>query len=144
MKKYSFLSLVFLLLFTVACKKTTTDLPEIPKISLNTEFDLDFGAVGEIENTALRISFEEVIEDSRCPIDAICIWEGRAWVKLVGTDVDVKTDIELITKNSINLDSMVTANYLDYQIELINVDPYPDGSVTGNEEYSVTFVVTEL
>lgn len=143
MKKYSFLSLVIVLLFTASCEKKT-DLPELPEISLNTEFTLDFGAVGEIENTAIEISFEEVLEDSRCPADAVCIWEGRAWVKLVGTNASVETDIELITENSMNLDSMVTANYLDYQIELIKVDPYPGVSATENDEYDVTFVVTEL
>jgi len=31
---------------------------------------------------ALKITFLETLEDSRCPSDVTCIWEGRASIKL--------------------------------------------------------------
>lgn len=141
MKKHLFLSLVFVLLLTVACKETVPELPEIP---LNTEYTFDFGDVGLIENTDVEVRFE-VLADNRCPTGANCLTEGRAWVKLVVVRDNIIKDIELITENSVNLDSMVTADYLDYQFELIRVDPYPEETSTiALVDYEVTIVVTEL
>lgn len=44
------------------------------------EVALALGASGSLDGLAL--SFDEVVEDSRCPSDIDCVWEGRALVGL--------------------------------------------------------------
>lgn len=44
-------------------------------VILNESGSIQLSDVGEVR-------LEKVLEDSRCPIDAVCIWEGRVKVKL--------------------------------------------------------------
>jgi hypothetical protein len=68
---------------------------------------------------ALKITFLKTLEDSRCPSDVTCIWEGRASIKL-NTEIDgQKKEIILTTgENS-------TAQVKMYKINLIDLKPYP-------------------
>ena len=34
----------------------------------------------------LTIAFDAVLEDSRCPLEVLCFWEGNAAVRLILTD----------------------------------------------------------
>jgi hypothetical protein len=54
------------------------------------EVALALGASGSLDGLAL--SFDEVVEDSRCPSDAACVWEGRALVglTLAGEPVELR------------------------------------------------------
>lgn len=45
---------------------------------LEQEFSLAIGQEARITGENLRISFKDVIEDSRCPLNVTCVWEGRA------------------------------------------------------------------
>ncbi len=50
----------------------------ITDVRLYEEFSLAPGQTVTIGTEDLEIRFLEVAEDSRCPIDVTCIWEGRA------------------------------------------------------------------
>jgi hypothetical protein len=43
---------------------------------------LAIGASAKVPDTNITVFFEEVVEDSRCPTGANCIWEGDAAVKI--------------------------------------------------------------
>ncbi len=45
-------------------------------------FVLRLGGMAEIEGTTVRVRFEEVLDDSRCPIDVACVWSGVLRVRL--------------------------------------------------------------
>jgi hypothetical protein len=65
-------------LILVACGASA--LSPAQEIQLDREFTL---APGGVARTAdLRVSFDGVAADSRCPIDALCVWEGDAVVAL--------------------------------------------------------------
>lgn len=49
-------------------------------LSTPTELALRYGEEKHVG--AMRVVFARVVEDSRCPIDAICVWEGNATVEL--------------------------------------------------------------
>ena len=64
---------------TVACTPVRTDVPTaVP----NSDFELALGALVRIDDTPLAIRFDTVSEDSRCPTDAQCVWEGNATLRL--------------------------------------------------------------
>lgn len=43
-----------------------------------TPFDLAAGASVEVGDEGLVIGFDGILSDSRCPIGAVCVWEGDA------------------------------------------------------------------
>ena len=49
---------------------------------MNEEFALAPGQTATVSGTSVRLTFERVSEDSRCPTDVTCIWEGDAVVVL--------------------------------------------------------------
>ena len=73
MKKSVFLSM---LLFTISYQQSTSTTQPV----LGEEFDIKFGQRLMITNENIRIHFEEVEEDSRCPKDAECFWAGNAHI----------------------------------------------------------------
>src|SRR5688572_21066014 len=68
-------------LFLAACASAGDGVTS-PAPALNEEFTLSPGQTTSVEGTNVRLTFERVSEDSRCPVDVTCIWEGDAVVVL--------------------------------------------------------------
>ncbi|MBN2635222.1 MAG: hypothetical protein JXR61_03055 [Prolixibacteraceae bacterium] len=78
------------------------------------------------------------INDSRCPSDVVCIWQGMVTVKIV-VEKPVSETIEL---NSYNNTTDTLANY---SLELMDVLPYPVSTQTTEmDEYDVKLQVKIL
>lgn len=79
---------LFLLVLTslVSCGAPSgvggTDGTPASNIALAREFELRPGESALVDGTNLRLTFVGVVEDSRCPIDAICVWAGNARIRL--------------------------------------------------------------
>jgi hypothetical protein len=52
------------------------------EVSIDQDFALAFGKSAAIEGTGITVTFEDVLEDSRCPINAVCVWAGNARIQL--------------------------------------------------------------
>lgn len=50
------------------------------------DFSVGIGRTMAIQHTNLTIAFKAVLEDSRCPVDALCTMAGNARVELVVID----------------------------------------------------------
>lgn len=61
---------------------TFPDTEAIPS-PLNDAFWLGFDETAELDDGNLDVWFESLVEDSRCPSDVVCFWEGRARIDLV-------------------------------------------------------------
>ncbi len=57
------------------------DQPSSSLTSLPTEITLRYGEERLIDDL-LRVSFNQVLEDSRCPGDVTCVWAGNARVQI--------------------------------------------------------------
>lgn len=69
----------------------------------------------------LKIAFLEIVEDSRCPVGANCVWAGNAKIKLsVSIDKKAATIVEL---NS-NLDPQA-AKIFGYKLKFESLTPRP-------------------
>ena len=67
-----------------ACSNTTdVDVPATRAVvEAPAEVTLRVGEVRSVAGTNLRVTLVRVPEDSRCPIDAVCVWEGNAVVEI--------------------------------------------------------------
>jgi hypothetical protein len=90
---------------------------------LDEEFSIGIDDTARIKGEKLEITFMEVIEDSRCPEGAPCIWQGRVSVKLQ-IDYDGEFyDMVLIQYGL--YDGYDTETYQEYTFTY-KVEPYPE------------------
>ncbi|RZK46455.1 MAG: hypothetical protein EOO87_23540 [Pedobacter sp.] len=116
-----------ILTFVQACKKTSYGTIEgnynlranetinLPKNSANTLTVSDFA-------------------DSRCPINADCVWQGVATIKVAITENEKTQNLELC-KGGCNVTKQATIqeftiNDVAYTIELADMKPYPSTAKT--------------
>lgn len=82
------------------------------------------------------LSFDSLITDSRCPIGALCIWEGNAKVSLSFNSIRFQLD----THPNFTTDTTLSS----FHIDLIDVQPYPHiDSLYTDDQYSVEIRVTK-
>jgi hypothetical protein len=65
-----------------AAVPTFPDSEAIPS-PLSDGFWLGYSEVADLDGGNLQVWFQELAEDSRCPSDVVCVWEGRARIVLV-------------------------------------------------------------
>jgi hypothetical protein len=85
---------------------------------LGQPFELRPGASAVLEGE-LTVTFDGVAADSRCPMDALCVWAGDAIVSLSISRGAGAVPRELHTNPPSE------ASYLDYSIRLLGLAPFP-------------------
>lgn len=74
-----------LLTLALAFGVAACDSPTTPSVPIDQQVTMAPGEQVQVTDTSLRIRFEGVVNDSRCPIDAICVLGGypdhSAWTK---------------------------------------------------------------
>jgi hypothetical protein len=81
-KRWSF----FLIVIGLAGCGSSTG-PEVDErlldvLSAPQELTLAYGEERSVGGSVLMVSFARVVEDSRCPVDVVCVWAGNALVEL--------------------------------------------------------------
>jgi hypothetical protein len=130
--KLAILSL--LLVFTAALAQASSD---VKQVALNQEFEIKVGEKVSVQG--LKISFETVAEDSRCPQGVECVWAGNAKVILKVSKAGRRTA-------RINLNTGLEPKhklYYGYDIKLVSLNPYPKkGEKIKGSDYVATLIVT--
>jgi hypothetical protein len=137
-KNCLYLSIIFAVVLSVSgCAGTSNRI----EVSLGQEFSLSIMQSALIKGENLEIKFEEVVEDSRCPWEVTCIWEGRVTLSVEVKVNDVSDDIELSQPGL--TDQSVVATHEGYQFTY-KVEPYPEAEKTISEdEYRLLLVVNK-
>ena len=81
---------------------------------------IDVGRTVTFDAGRLSVGFEAVEADSRCPADAMCVWQGDAAARFrlavdgrrAGTTLHTATEPKQV-------------EYAGYVLRLVNVEPYP-------------------
>lgn len=120
---------------------TSNGFPDAPLVKTGEEFTLAAGASASIDGRYL-VTFDKVAEDSRCPMNARCVWEGNARVALSVLEIrrgdrdeyhswplELNTSERFATKRSV---AALT-------VELRLLDPTPMAGVPV-EKYTVTLL----
>src|SRR5688572_8447701 len=115
-------ALFFCLLAATACDESPTG----PTVSIDTRFTLAPGETASVQGRGVRLRFEGVTGDSRCPADALCIQGGDAVVKLVASGDDGSLSLELHTGDA----SRASVTYGNVKVSLVELAPYPFSSRT--------------
>jgi len=124
---------VFLILLTSCGNSDAT-------AGLGDPVELALGESVSIESEDLSVTFTAVIEDSRCPSDVQCVWEGNAKIKLTLSKLGA-SDKPVSLNSSKRFETEVS--YLNYRIKLLDVSPQR-GAVSshlGQEDYRVTIII---
>jgi len=128
------LILIFLVcIILISCQNPIT-------ADLNKEFDLKIDHKVLIKSENLKIKFLSISEESRCPADVVCFWEGNAGVVLkVQKDSASVTD----TLNTFpQFQTLIT--FLQYKITLKKLVPYPVSTQPIDTlKYKATLLVTK-
>ena len=128
-------ALLFCLLAATACDESPTG----PTVSIDARFTLAPGETASIEGRGVRLRFEGVSGDSRCPIDAICIQGGDAVVKVQASGDGGSLSLELHTGDA----SRASVTYGSVKVTLVDLQPYPFSSRTiAPGDYRATLVVS--
>lgn len=99
------------------------------------------GKEKKVARTNLKIKFVKLVEDSRCPTDANCIWAGSAkiQIKVTGKRGASKT-FEINTGIAPQ-----TATFEGYEIKLTDLTPKPATNIRINPEgYTASFEVKKM
>ena len=90
-------------------------------IQLGQVFQVSIGQTALLSADGLSVTFKNVLEDSRCPVDVVCVWAGNAKVTL-----DVKqtgTATQTVTLNSTLDPREVT--YEGFRVRFEDLTPQP-------------------
>jgi hypothetical protein len=129
----------FLLLFIsmgifIACKKNTS-------IS-NDPFNVTLHNCNGDKNNSPYICFDSLINESRCPANAICIWSGFALIK-VSFHENGNTHVFKMIIPAVNpmLGGVNDTTINGYHLTLSSLNPYP--GTGSNDVPSATIKITQ-
>ena len=126
-----FLLLSLSLLLAMACD-TSDD------FKLGTPFTMEPGQELKNKTAKLTVKWIEVAEDSRCPKNTNCVWEGQAKISLLANG----DPMTLILRDGKPEEARI--NRGGYVFEAIQLNPYPDGAVIDPTQYRLQLLISSL
>jgi hypothetical protein len=115
--------------------------PTVPSVEPYGEFLLEVGNAAQVSGTGLRVQFERVLSDSRCPEGALCIRAGDAEVAVTVTRQGRSK--EVLSLRTVGADSRALLG--DWALSLTKLEPYPEsGRSIPPRDYRATFRVDPL
>ena len=127
---------VLLVVSATGCGNPTDPnlIPDSALLPASREIVLEYGEDIRLEGSVLRLSFGEVLEDSRCPLDVTCVWEGNGRV-VIGLAAGTGPTHALILNTGLEPLSVVQSGI---RVTLLELTPAPDsGSSILPEDYAV-------
>ena len=125
MKKY----LLIFFLFVTAIGFSQDKPVEVPKILVK----IGLGETVAFKNAT--VTFLKVVEDSRCPADVNCIWEGQAVVLVEVSETEKETQqVELLYGKRIN---KLIFSSEGYSLKGMSLEPYPSSDIVGKMDYEL-------
>ena len=80
-----------------------------------------------IPNSKISLEFKEIVEDSRCPVDVTCVWEGIAIVNIDATNGNQKTNFQVSNQNLEDKNITRSVTVSGYKITWQQLKPQPGG-----------------
>ena len=110
-------------------------------VTTDQEFELGPGQSALVGSEPLKVTFETVTADSRCPPEVQCVWEGDAVARVsAATSAQAPATYELHTNSGF----ATQITHGAYRIRLTAVAPGPHAGVNIDPAaYVVTLVVTK-
>ena len=90
--------------------------------NIGEEFALHVGETADIRGESLQIRFIEISEDSRCPRNVTCVWEGRAIANIEVVKGNISQKEDLVEQGL--SDGSAKVKFEGYEF-LFRILPYP-------------------
>jgi len=128
----------------VVPEQPAAEQPAVPP-SPGTDVNIPYGRTVDLDGGALQVTFVSVQEDSRCPMEVMCVWQGRAVTVFRATVDGVdQGEINLVLLGLTATRSGNTTAVGQYTLRLDTLEPYPKASQrTPPEQYVATLHVTQ-
>lgn len=129
-------------LLAAACTEDDAPLSANLRPPVNTPFTLGIGQSAVLGEPAVTITFTAVPQDSRCPVDVVCVWAGDAVVALtlhVGPPDGDGPDVEAELHTGLEPRATPWGPY--YELRLLDLQPAPRLDPPASEPYRATFVM---
>ena len=106
------------------------------------EFSLRVGETTGIKGEQLQIRFLEISEDSRCPRNVTCVWEGRAVAVIEVFQENTSQQITLVEQGLSG--SSAKKRFEEYEF-LFRILPYPEEAEVqiSPDDYSLMLTVNK-
>jgi hypothetical protein len=110
------------------------------KARLGEEIPLHVGQSVVVTGEDVKIRFVEVSEDSRCPKDVTCVWEGRVVAVVEVTSGSSPRQLELIQPGL--TEEPAEETHQEYQLTF-KVEPYPEeGQELAADDYTLVLIIS--
>ena len=104
-------------------------------------FTLAPGQTALVKGADARITFKQVREDSRCPVDVTCVWEGDAKIEIVISRNGAADDTRILSIKPPN-NEVRTGNL---RLRFVSLAPVPRQADSGTpRQYRAEFVADQL
>jgi len=98
-----------------------------------THVEVPLGEAALVANTGISVKFDSVEQDSRCPINAKCLWAGVAIVNV--TVINGEGELKNIKLSSVNFEAFnKIEKVFGKNIELMAVLPNPSAGTAAKPE----------
>lgn len=116
----------------------------IPTVKLGDEFTLALGESVDFTQKGVIINFDKVLEDSRCPTNARCVWEGNARIAVEVMEFGGDSRALDVTGSTLELDTSsrfaTRKRYGDFVVELRRLEPMPTAGAQTSKYIATLFV----
>ena len=133
LKRYAAVALAMMALGCSGSTEPQVD-SNVALIPATTEVTLRYGEDRQLDNSVLRVTFAQVVEDSRCPVDVVCVWAGNAVVE-IGIAAGMGPTVPL------QINATMAPRYVDWngvRVTVLELTPVPrSDSPIKPEDYSV-------
>jgi hypothetical protein len=93
--------------------------PQTADVRIDQTFTLGLGATAKVVEANLLVTFVDVVEDSRCPVDVTCVWAGN--LKVLVKLQEVGRTAQQVELNSTSDPRQVF--FGDYRVDFMGAQP---------------------
>lgn len=116
---------------------------EAVQAKLDMPITLTFNRIALVEDEKILIEFADLTEDSRCPVNVTCIWEGQVTVAL-NISIDGKESGSLNLTSRASHEKLALADIEGYSIRLEKVEPPKTQNEIKLSEYIITLIISKI
>jgi len=130
--KWSIVLLSALLVLAAACSPAGNRVFEAGQVDMSPGESLDDVQSGSV------LTFVEIVQDSRCPADAICVSSGFVQARFLIEQGEITRDV-VLTLGDMSTGDVNSVEIGGWTVTLVEVNPYPLASAPVDyADYSVT------
>jgi hypothetical protein len=108
-------------------------------MGINDTIEMQIGEVYCNQANGIRLECDSLVNDSRCPIGATCVWEGNAELSFIlEQDSELLYEFNLNTNPGFRTDTTIN----DLRYKLLDLLPYPElDTVPDLDDYTILLIV---